>query len=375
MILGSCARPDVAPNLRVAADMSVRGHLAEIAASFLMTGLVGACGAKTLAGNAVPREDSGTSRSACVDIEVAPSDVSCGSDSDCTLTLSGHVCDGQCSCGDTPVNAGAAARYQSETASLTFEGCPCADPGEARCLGGQCALCGFGPNQPAGCSDAGTTAIEDSGMGMVDGRGPDTGMSTGDGGKCVDIEVVSSDLSCGSDRDCAVVRTGEVCSGQCSCGDTAVNATASARFQSDTASLTLEACPCAFPGEARCLGGQCTLCGPGPTAGCNDAGTIAAEDSGTGIVDGGTGTSTADGSKCVEIDLSTYDQSCNQASDCIRIQTGEVCSGQCACGGAPVNISEAARYEQATKGLASGLCNCPVELVPQCVGNRCVLPP
>lgn len=152
-------------------SMNFHGYLARIAAPALIICLVGGCEPKTLASNAQPGQDSGTSSteggSACVDIDVAPADISCGSDSDCVLTLTGHVCDRECNCGDTPVNAGAAARYRSETASLTFEGCPCADPGEARCLGGQCALCGLGPNQPAGCGE-GTTVVEDSGVGTAD---------------------------------------------------------------------------------------------------------------------------------------------------------------------------------------------------------------
>lgn len=407
-------------------SMNFHGYLARIAAPVLIIGLVGACEPKTLASNAEPGQDSGTSSteggSACVDIDVAPADISCGSDSDCVLTLTGHVCDRECNCGDTPVNAGAAARYRSETASLTFEGCPCADPGEARCLGGQCALCGLGPNQPAGCGE-GTTVVEDSGVGTADeesglgtvvedggvgtadedgGLGtvvedsgvgttdedsgletvvegaPDAGVSRADGSSCVDVEVGPSDHSCGSDQDCTLARTGEVCSGQCSCGDTAVNATASARFQSETASLTLKACPCAFAGEARCVGGQCTLCGlgPGVAAGCNDTGTTVG-DSGVGTVDGSgpdTGISTADGGQCVEIDLSTYDQSCRQTADCILIQAGEVCSGQCTCGGQPVSVSEHSRYEQATSGIAFGICFCPAQAAPQCVDNRCILP-
>ena len=186
--------------------MTFGGHLAKMAAPFFMTGLVGGCGAKTLAGNAEPGRDSGTSRTAggsvCVDIEVASPDVSCGNDSDCTLSLSGHLCNGQCSCGDTPVNAGAAARYRSETESLTFEACPCADPGEARCLGGQCARCGLGPNQPAGCSDTGISTLEDSGMTIVDGGGPDTACG---------YPPAASAFDDASNSGCRPVPTGTIC--------------------------------------------------------------------------------------------------------------------------------------------------------------------
>ena len=196
----------------------------------------------------------------------------------------------------------------------------------------------------AGVGDGGTGVAEagerDSGVKAAD-SGADTG-TTDSRSKCVDFEPTPSDLACGSDQDCALVRSGEVCKGQCSCGDTPVNAGAAARFASDTAPLDLASCPCAFPGEARCLAGQCALCGPGSDqpAGCADA---AAPPPGT------------DGGMCVNIDLSTYDQSCVLASDCIVILTGQVCSSECNCGGSPVNASEQRRSTRprAESGLAS----------------------
>jgi hypothetical protein len=388
--------------------MTVLSLLIRIAAPLAMAGLVVACGAKTLVGNAAPGGDSGVNAEAgspddgstCVDIEVAPSDVACASDSDCALTLSGRVCDGRCSCGNTPVNAAAAARFESDTASLTLEACPCAFPGVARCLGGQCTLCGLGPNAPAGCSDAATTTSDGAGPPIADGGGADTGVSTSDGagregdtgistsdgagrevdtgistsdgGTCVDLVVTPSDVSCARDSDCTLRNTGEVCSGQCLCGNNPVNTTASARFQTQIASLTFQQCPCAaFAGEARCLGGQCARCagfGPGDPAGCNDAGT--------GTTDAGrdSGVSTGDAGTCVDILLSAYDQSCNSASDCIVIQTGEVCSGQCACGNESVNATQQSRYQQAIRGIATGQCSCPLQLAPTCLGNKCTLP-
>jgi hypothetical protein len=217
--------------------------------------------------------------------------------------------------------------------------------------------------------------------------GEDSGLSPDDSGLgsgatdgslvCVDVDVTASDLSCGSDQDCTLITAGKVCDGQCGCGDTPVNAAAAARYQSETASVTLADCPCAFPGEARCLGGQCTLCGSDPNqpVACGDAGTTP-EDSGFFIVDGGESDSeisTEDGATCVDIDVSTYDQSCSQASDCILILAGEVCDGQCACSGFPVNSSEGSRYDEAISGIEFGLCGCPDEFAPQCIGNTCVV--
>jgi hypothetical protein len=152
--------------------MALRSNFACLVTPLLMVGLASACRGKTLGGTEVePGEDAGTGAThgvSCVDFEVGPSDLSCGSDSDCALVRTGEVCSGQCLCGDSPVNAAAAARFQSETASLTLEGCPCAFPGEAHCLGGQCTLCGLGPNQPAGCGELGTTLADG---GAVDGGG------------------------------------------------------------------------------------------------------------------------------------------------------------------------------------------------------------
>jgi len=78
------------------------------------------------------------------------------------------------------------------------------------------------------------------------------------------------------------------------------------------------------------------------------------------------------GQACVDIVLSTYDQSCNQASDCMTIQAGEVCNGDCACGGSPVNISGQARYDQAVSGIRFEGCPCPASPPPACIAGTCV---
>src|SRR5580704_16862607 len=80
-----------------------------------------------------------------------------------------------------------------------------------------------------------------------------------------------------------------------------------------------------------------------------------------------------DAGSCVEVDLSTYDQSCSEASDCFRVTGGLVCSSEflCVyCGGSFVNRSEEARYQSAIASIRGGLCDC-IETVPQCVQNKC----
>jgi hypothetical protein len=129
------------------------------AAHLLIAGLlvVAACGGSTTTGPGIigPEDGGGADQVACVDVQIGAADVTCRGDGDCALARTGHVCDGECSCGGTPVNSSAAARAQAQTAGLRLEACPCAFPGNPRCLGGSCALCGFGPNQPAGCPDGG----------------------------------------------------------------------------------------------------------------------------------------------------------------------------------------------------------------------------
>jgi hypothetical protein len=222
--------------------VTLRGYLVRSVVPLLVTGFVVACGGKTVGENAEPGNDSGTgttdSGAGCVDVEIVPSDLSCASDQDCTLALSGNICNGQCSCAGTPVNAAAAARLQSEIASLALHECPCPKSGEPRCVGGQCTLCGLGLNQPAGCGDSGTVTIEDGGIVTVDGGESDTGIADADGGMCVYIEPSTYDQSCNQASDCILIQTGEVCSGQCQCSGEPVNALEQSRPGFNTTSPT-----------------------------------------------------------------------------------------------------------------------------------------
>jgi hypothetical protein len=92
----------------------------------------------------------------------------------------------------------------------------------------------------------------------------------GDGGTCVDVNPASYVTSCSSDSDCTLVRTGNICDGQCSCGDTPINQSGLSKYQAATSGLTLEACPCVFPGTVSCVASECTLCTgqAGQPAGC-----------------------------------------------------------------------------------------------------------
>jgi|HubBroStandDraft_1064217.scaffolds.fasta_scaffold18131_4 hypothetical protein len=71
--------------------MTLRSNVDRLVAPILVAGFVVACGGKVLGGTVGPGEDSGTigatdgGGSQCVDLEVAPADISCASDQDCEL--------------------------------------------------------------------------------------------------------------------------------------------------------------------------------------------------------------------------------------------------------------------------------------------------
>jgi hypothetical protein len=111
-------------------------------------------------------------------------------------------------------------------------------------------------------------------------------------------------------------------------------------------------------------GGE-SLNGTGGTAGAGGNGAAGA---------GATGGSSGSGGQCVSIDPSKYDQSCQQASDCVYIASGHVCSGQCGCGDALINSSSLAQYKQDTSSIDWGMCACPDERVPDCINHKCTIP-
>jgi hypothetical protein len=105
-------------------------------------------------------------------------------------------------------------------------------------------------------------------------------MSKGtDAGECVDFELASNDLACGTVDDCTIVVTGTLCADDaCGCMHPPVvaNLTAAARFNVETATLPYAECgtyeTCTGPAELLCLEAQCVACGAGPFPDCVDAG-------------------------------------------------------------------------------------------------------
>jgi hypothetical protein len=217
-----------------------------------------------------------------------------------------------------------------------------------------------------------TVGLGNPGGPLVDAGTPIADSSTG---TCVNVDLGAFDQSCSSDTDCMLVRTGTLCDGQCDCGgDSAINVSGASLYSEETKGISFEPCHCPEVGAAQCLAGQCSFCPAGED--CvgisRDAGT--GDDTGVVTFDSGIGPEDASvdaESTCVEIELSSYDTSCNQDSDCFVIQTGQVCDGDCECGGEPINVSGEAQYEQAVSGIQFGECGCPSGPTPSCVGGQC----
>jgi hypothetical protein len=98
----------------------------------------------------------------CVDFEPTASDLSCGSDNDCFIIVSGLICStGPCGCGGAPsvVNVAGATRFMIQTTSLPSEDCEtggfCDAALTALCASNTCVLCGTS-NEPDACGDAGS---------------------------------------------------------------------------------------------------------------------------------------------------------------------------------------------------------------------------
>src|SRR5258708_1442462 len=74
--------------------------------------------------------------------------------------------------------------------------------------------------------------------------------------------------------------------------------------------------------------------------------------SGAGTSSGGT-TASYDAGHCVDLDVLTYDTSCEVDSDCIDVTAGRICdSYPCTCGGTAISAIGQSRYDAA---LASAL--------------------
>jgi hypothetical protein len=102
--------------------------------------------------------DGGVSPDAgvCVDLEPSMFDTSCKSDSDCVDVTLGEICDSDCMCGGSAINAADQAKYNQLVAAVPpGEACGCPFLGTPRCVANQCIVCGGIAPSHAACPDAG----------------------------------------------------------------------------------------------------------------------------------------------------------------------------------------------------------------------------
>jgi hypothetical protein len=237
-----------------------------------------------------------------------------------------------------------------------------------------------------------TTDPDEGGGGGTKGGGGAGGTTTGSGGgTCVTIHLSDYNTACAEDADCISVNVGQICPGACLCGGGgAISTSEQARYANALSSIqTDDTCPCPSSGPVTCVGGQCTQCtfGPNDPPGClgddlDGGGFDTGLDIDTGFLED-EGVPDTGAPLCVDVDLSTYDTSCTQDSDCVEINAGEICPRTtCLCGGSAVNVSEQARYEAAIAPIVAAdsapspmpfVCGCPFFGNPVCAKGQCTL--
>jgi len=122
--------------------------------------------------------------------------------------------------------------------------------------------------------------------------------------------------------------------------------------------------------------GLAVACGGSQLAGGPGSGSAGSGGSGGGGSGGSGGSMSApDGATCVDINLSSYDQSCNHDSDCVAVAGGgQFCDGYCDCDMATINQSAVAGYTSALSAVTQGpVCACPESGNPTCVDHVCQL--
>jgi hypothetical protein len=205
----------------------------------------------------------------------------------------------------------------------------------------------------SGSSGSGSSGSGSSGSGGGSGGGSSSGFSSSSSGgvvSCVFIDPNTYDRSCNTGSDCTYVTTGEVCTGYCvGCGSTLINQDGLARYEKAVAPIQGGECGCGVAAPPSCVDHTCSVEGP----------------------DGGP---PSDAGQCVDILISTFDQSCNVASDCMLVRGGEVCSGECDCGGtSPINVGAYPAYQNDLTGVVLEACPCPPPPPVVCMGGTCAV--
>jgi hypothetical protein len=55
------------------------------------------------------------------------------------------------------------------------------------------------------------------------------------------------------------------------------------------------------------------------------------------------------------------------------VTTGNLCPGNCFCGGSSINVASLPAYQSAVAGIEQGACSCPYESAPQCREGTCAV--
>jgi len=180
-----------------------------------------------------------------------------------------------------------------------------------------------------------------------------------DANGCEDIEVSAAELFCSTDQECTLVATGPVCPGYVPgslCLSGVANSSGQARIAAQIASIPQrddageEFCDNAV-GTPRCLGAQCTVCGPfgeGPPA-CFDAGFT-----GDASIDAALDAPEAGGPCVTSSDCPAgfgcgflIAEGCSARGQCLAPPSGANCASgrvECGCDGTPVLVPSCDGY-------------------------------
>jgi hypothetical protein len=79
----------------------------------------------------------------------------------------------------------------------------------------------------------------------------------------------------------------------------------------------------------------------------------------------------ADAGACVDIPISAYSTVCGSAEQCTVLPVGQVCSGNCLCGGVPANVSAETVFAHLTAGMKFAVCPCAPPPALECIGKVC----
>lgn len=110
----------------------------------------------------------------------------------------------------------------------------------------------------------------------------------------------------------------------------------------------------------------------GASSGSSSSGSSSGGSSGSSSGVSSSGSSSGTVVSCVYVDLNSYDRSCNTASDCVYISSGDICDGSCAdCGSDLINVDGLSRYQNAIAPIHLGQCYCGAPAPAECIDHQC----